>query len=106
MTSKARAAAPGKFTDSMVAAYRDGHAAAEWELRKPVKPPRTGREVRKREMEAICDRLGPTGIGSVPFSFKRYRRPLDQGAFVVGWVDAMNSRDAKLKAGDKIATLP
>jgi hypothetical protein len=97
---------PRKFTDSMAAAYRLGHAAAEWGLRKPVKPPRNGREVRKREMEAIFDRLGPTGIGSIPSSFKRYRRPLDQGAFVVGWVDAINGRDAKPKAGDKIAPLP
>ena len=95
-----------KFTDSMAAAYRDGHAAAEWELRKPAKAPRTGREARKREMEAIFNQLDPTGIGSVPSSFKRYRRPLDQGAFIIGWVDAMNGRDAKPKAGDKIAPLP
>jgi hypothetical protein len=86
----------------MVVAYRDGHDSAQWERRKPAKPPRDGREVRKRNMEAIFDAMVP-GIGSVPSSFKRYRRPLDKGAFITGWVDAMNDRDAQPKAGDKVA---
>jgi hypothetical protein len=86
----------------MVAAYREGHAAAEWERKKgAVKPPRTQREVRRVEMQAMFDLWVP-GIGSVPASFKRYRRERERGAFVVGWVDAMNGRNADPKTGDVI----
>ncbi len=59
---------PRRFTDLMVAAYRAGHAAAEWECRKPAKPPRNGREIRKRKFEAILDGIVP-GIGGIPAVF-------------------------------------
>jgi hypothetical protein len=87
----------------MVAAYRAGHAAAEWERRKPAKPPRNGREMRSWAFGAILNDFVP-GIGGIPASFMltKYRHESHRGAFVVGWVDAMNGRDAQPKAGDKI----
>src|ERR1700728_859532 len=78
--------APRKFTAKMAAAYRDGHAAAEWERRKPAKPACDGREIRKRAIRSFFDDMVP-GIGSVPSSFKKYRHELHRGAFVIGWVD-------------------
>jgi hypothetical protein len=55
------------------------------------------------DMERVFDSMVP-GIasGSVPASFKRYRRERERGAFVCGWVDAMNGRDADPKTGDII----
>jgi hypothetical protein len=83
----------------MVAAYRAGHAAAQWERKKRVKPPRNAREVRRVEMEAIWDSMAP-GIGNLPTSWMKYRRERDRAAFIMGWVDAMNGRDANPKTGD------
>jgi hypothetical protein len=88
----------------MVAAYRDGHSAAEWERRKPARPPRDGREIRKREVQSIFDAIVP-GIGNLPKCWQEYRGARIQAAFVMGWVDGMNGRDAQPKTGDKIAPL-
>lgn len=101
-----KADAPRRYTVALVAAYRAGHAAADSEFRKPFTPPRNGGEVRRQELQRIIDGTTPPAPGSVQSSFKGYRGELARGAFVMGWVDAMNGRDAEPKAGDNVVAPP